>query len=282
MNADETREGILHAIDLALLGEWSAAKEHLEPLDDAIAGRLFLLIGDLERNERTRTRHLSTLRHEIGNAIAIARANVEGMIDGVLDLSTTRLHGICESLIATTRLIEELKRVPEEQTDPTIKIESFNICQLITSSANALDGLAEAKRVRVLFDPCGESCTRCAYFRGDRVRTGQILRNVLINAVRYTPPGGTVHIYCDRNGPSQLTVTVCDTGPGIQSEELAHIFEPGFRGSKVATEGQGLGLSVVKHLLEAIGGEVRVISQGGAGTTFAIVIPAAQTLPVAR
>ncbi|MBV8364135.1 MAG: ATP-binding protein, partial [Candidatus Eremiobacteraeota bacterium] len=145
---------------------------------------------------------------------------------------------------------------------------------LITAQMSMISGMAKAKDVRVIYDPCSVHYKACEYFRGDGDRIGQLLRNVLINAVRYTPPGGTVEIDCSRPG-GELTLRITDTGPGIPREDLPHLFERGFRGRNVEAEGSGTGLAVAAEIADAIGGDIRVESQHAHGASFVVQLPAA-------
>ncbi|TAM60301.1 HAMP domain-containing histidine kinase [bacterium] len=275
-------ESLLHAIDSALLGRWTDAKDDLrrlgDPALDGVARRLLELVSQLERAEAARTRHLATLRHEIGNPLAIAQANVEGMLDGVLERSDERLLGIQEAIEAAGALANDLPRAPREIGEaPPIRIDTFNVCALIAAEAASARGLAVSKGVELVYLACGKHYNECTMYRGDPTRVGQILRNVMINAVRYTPPGGRVEMRCDRPD-GELTVVISDSGPGIGSAELPHVFEAGFRGSEAQRRvpGSGLGLAVVDQLLRRIGGNARVESIEGSGTTFVINLPAAE------
>lgn len=274
-------ERLLHAIDSAMLGRWADAKGELQrlgdPAQDEIVRRLLQLVEQLERAEAARARHLATLRHEIGNPLAIAQANVEGMLDGVLDRGDERLRGIQEAIEAAGALAHDLAHAPRESSEALpIRIDTFNVCALIAAEAASVHGLAASKGVQLTYSACGMHYDACTMYRGDPTRVGQILRNVMINAVRYTPPGGKVEMRCDRPD-GELTVVISDSGPGIGSEELPHVFEAGFRGKAATrrTAGSGLGLAVVDQLLKRIGGNARVESIEGSGTTFVINLPAA-------
>ena len=109
-----------------------------------------------------------------------------------------RYAGIYEALRDANYLLDDLRRAcaPSEPRNSTIVIETFDICALLRAQCAAIQGLAEAKDVRVVYDPCGQKHDDCMQFRGDATRVDQVLRNVLINAVRYTPPGGEVDIEC--------------------------------------------------------------------------------------
>jgi signal transduction histidine kinase len=109
---------------------------------------------------------------------------------------------------------------------------------------------------------------------GDRVRLEQVAANLIDNAVKYTNPGGRVFITGHAEG-ARSVLRVRDTGPGIPAGELPHIWERLFRGDASRTaRGVGLGLSLVKAIVEAHGGSVSAVSQPGEGTEFTVVLPA--------
>ena len=270
-------QNALHALDLATADDLEGAQRALEGLDDPLTLRLRALFAELAAERLLATRTQSLLRHEIGNALSIAQANIEGIIDGVLDPAPERYAGIRSALETVGRLLDDWRRPPKslEEKAHTIRIDDFNICAMIAAQASLIEGLAHSKNVSVTFAACGAHHPGCTHFRGDAARTGQVLRNILINAVRYTPPGGHVEIICDRPG-AEITLVVKDTGPGITSEDLPRIFEPGYRGAAGAMiAGTGTGLSVVSQLLRVLGGKARVQSEDGGGATFIVELPAA-------
>jgi two-component system sensor histidine kinase BaeS len=243
MSAPEM-ETLLHVLDLMIMKEWDEAKGLLEPFDDDVAGRLFLLVCDLEQNEQRRARALSVVRHEIGNTLSIARANLEGIADGVLAPTPDRIEGIVDSLSSAGRLLDDLRRFPESPGGvDVIRLETFDIDKLISAHAAAIAGLARAKNVRVVYDAPNQNGVGRS-FRGDPSRVGQALSNALLNAVRYTPPGGTVHVRSDRAG-SEITLEVRESD-----------------------------VSVVPRLLKVLGDDARVESSGDRGAIFAVTLPA--------
>jgi signal transduction histidine kinase len=129
--------------------------------------------------------------------------------------------------------------------------------------------VAEEKRIGVaaqLESPCTASV--------DRVRMRQVFANLLDNALKYTPEGGKVSISC-RADTGRVIVTFSDTGMGISSEEQARIWGRLYRGDKSRSQrGLGLGLSLVKAIVEAHRGEVSVESEIGRGSTFTASLPA--------
>ena len=267
---------LLHAMDLATVGDLEAAQRTIEGLDEPVAVRLLDLFSELTLEQTLQARKQSLLRHEMGNALSIAQANLEGIIDGVLEATPERYLGMCNALEAMGRLLDDWRRPPKrfEENAQTIQIETFNICAMIGAQAALIHGLARAKNVSIEYSPCVAHHPECSHYRGDPQRTGQVLRNVLINAVRYTPPGGHVKILCDRPD-AEITLVIKDTGPGIASTDVPRIFEEGYRGKATASaQGSGIGLSVVSQLLRALGGKARVVSEEGDGATFVIELPA--------
>jgi signal transduction histidine kinase len=110
--------------------------------------------------------------------------------------------------------------------------------------------------------------------RADRQRLRQVLANLVDNAVKYTPAGGRVTITASRLD-DRVVIAVADTGPGIPAEHLPHIWDRLYRaGSPGGERGLGLGLSLVKAIVEAHGGRAEVESAVGAGSTFRVVLPA--------
>jgi two-component system phosphate regulon sensor histidine kinase PhoR len=116
----------------------------------------------------------------------------------------------------------------------------------------------------------------------DRQRLGQVLLNLVRNAIAYTPTGGIVSISLRPEGPDKVVLSVADTGIGIPQEDLDRIFERFYRtdASRARTSGGfGLGLAIVRDLVGAMGGEIAVTSTVGEGSTFAVTLQAARQLP---
>jgi signal transduction histidine kinase len=108
---------------------------------------------------------------------------------------------------------------------------------------------------------------------GDAERLAQVITNLLANAVQYNKTNGEVGISAKLQG-SMILLTVSDTGPGISTEDLPHVFERFYRADSSRSSGQtGLGLAISKAIVEAHGGSIEVSSRLGAGTTFTVVLP---------
>lgn len=246
------RERVLHALDLGMLGDWDGAKRSLENLDDPIVPRLTALLTDQQRRERERAEVQAVARHELGNAISIAQANMEALVDGVLDPTPERLAGIRDAMITCGLLLEDLKKQSRPMRDNHVRIEIFDVCELISSQVDLVTGIAETKNVRVHYEPCALHLAACNQYRGDPDRVALIVRDVLLAAVRYTPPGGEIEISCIRpNGEIELSIAA---------------------GS--SKNGETLGFSLASKLLEALGGKASILTEHPASTTFVLRLPA--------
>ena len=247
-----------------------------------VAGRLELLEREraaraaAEEANRLKDQFLATVSHELRtplNAI-LGWAEILRRNATLDDARRDRGHqAIYDSARRQARLIDELLDVArimsgKLQLEPT----SVDVRAIVRSALEVVQPLADKNRVQVSVD--GEASS--GVIRGDGARLQQILWNLLTNAVKFTPPGGRVHVTLVRSA-TMLEIAVTDTGCGIPREFLPFVFEP-FRQADGSTTrrhgGLGLGLSIVKHLVDAHGGTVSVDSGGdGRGATFTVRLP---------
>jgi two-component system, OmpR family, sensor histidine kinase BaeS len=222
----------------------------------------------------TSSLQVEALIHEMRNELAVAKANVEGLLDGKLAPTRERLLGIIQALTQLDALIDDLRLATPGAAMPS-RASLINVCELLNHEYNAIDAIAKMKNIKVSIHRCSVSSAQCKQFLGDPARIGQITKNVLLNAIRYTPKGGSVEVDCSRHG-GQLQVRISDTGPGVSKEEAEAVFTPGYRGTASGgTQGSGYGLAVVKQLVEEQGGTIAVSSDGVHGATFTVCLPGA-------
>lgn len=214
---------------------------------------------------------LDEIIHEMRNELAVAKANLEGLIDGKFSPTPERLAGIVQALNQLDHLIDDLRLLgPSVTVD--VRPSTINVCELLGLEYAAFEAVARLKNITMSVQGCNTPAAECLTFLGDPSRIGQIIKNVLLNAVRYTPSGGTISVECRR--ADKLEVVIADEGPGIQTEEKDAIFTPGVRGSAShGSDGSGYGLAIVKRLVEAHGGAVDVTSASQHGAVFTVRLP---------
>jgi signal transduction histidine kinase/CheY-like chemotaxis protein len=231
----------------------------------------------LESQYQAQTQFLAMLSHEL-------RSPLMGM-NGLIDLIKKNHHqgkSIGEQLQVMRLTVDQLNFLindiltfSQTQSDQ-IRIQNsvFNLDEMIRYLRHLTKSIASEKGLNVTVDVSVEH--DCFY--GDLVRTSQVLLNLLVNAIKFTEQGG-VHLSVDERQSDQgtgLVVQVCDSGPGIEDEDLRYIFDPfkqlDAKGRKQYV-GSGLGLAIVKTLVEVMGGDVQVRSELTVGTCFEVWLP---------
>jgi signal transduction histidine kinase len=212
--------------------------------------------------------------HEIRNHLAVAIANVAAFRDGVLEPSPQRLSSVLQALGEVENLLGELTPRPLAPQAPLgTNAQRINVCDVITNEVLAFEAAAAEHEITFCVQQCTAHGPACVNFTGDPVRVGEIVNNVVSNAMRYTPPGGQIDVDCRPSG-GVLTLTVTDGGPGVRSDEFGKIFEAGFRGAaSVGTTGSGEGLALVKRFVEEQGGTVDVENVADRGARFTVRLP---------
>jgi two-component system, OmpR family, sensor histidine kinase BaeS len=245
--------------------------------DFATLSRTFNALAErLAAVETTRRRMLADLAHEMRTPLATIDAHFEAVEDGVRELDQDTFAVLRDSTHRLRRLAEDIGAVSRaEEGGLDIHPRAVDPAALAEAAADAAQGRYTAKAVQlqtrlhthepVLADP-------------DRI--GQVLANLLDNALRHTPSGGVVTLGCDQV-QRWVQYTVADTGEGIPAEHLGHVFDRFFRVDTArdrAHGGSGIGLSIAKALVEAHGGGISVDSAGpGQGARFTVRLPVAPT-----
>lgn len=246
----------------------------LGPEFDALAAAFNQMAGRLGSVERTRRRLLADLGHEMRTPVATLEAYLEALEDGVatLDAETSRLLRAQTRRLA--RLSDDISTVSRaEEGQVRLDLRAVQPGLLVAAAANAEAEAYQVKGVRLVSDiPAG-----LPELSLDPERIGQVLDNLLDNALRHTPAAGTVTISAAISRNSEVTLTVSDTGDGIPAEHLPHVFERFYRVDTARDRthgGSGIGLAIAKALVEAHGGRLMVTSPGiGQGSTFLILLP---------
>jgi two-component system, OmpR family, phosphate regulon sensor histidine kinase PhoR len=240
--------------------------------------------AELERLERFRKDFLINISHELRTPLASIQGYAETLLDGALDDSrhnarfVTIIRQNAERLANLVADIMTLSRI--ELGSKKVKVSPMQIRELLRASVDAFQPLAGKKGIHIQLDtPAAELSVLC-----DSEAVEQVLANILDNALKYTPEGGSVRAGA-RAIEDFVEIYIADTGIGIPEPELPRLFERFYRVDKGRSRemgGTGLGLSIVKHLVHAQGGEVSVTSEFGRGSRFAFTLPVAATAPAAH
>jgi two-component system sensor histidine kinase BaeS len=215
---------------------------------------------------------LPELVHDIRNRLSIARATIEAFLDGKLAPTTDRLTSVLQTLDQLNDLLEHVKSSGVSE-DATFKPVEVDVCELLKREYAAAETVATAKGVEFAVARCALKAQECGRFIGDPVRIGQIVSNVLTNAIKFTPAGGAVLVGCSREA-DQLEISVRDSGPGLAHGESDMIFERGVRGSASRVSGgSGFGLAIAKEFVEAHGGSITATNAESGGARFVLRLP---------
>jgi len=224
--------------------------------------------------EARRREMVAWVSHDLRTPLAGIRAMAEALEDGLAPDPSAYHRRILDNVEHLSRMIEDLLALSRLQGGQlALRLEPLSLHDLVSDAIADAEPLARARAIE-LSGQCDPTVT--AYADSDGLV--RALQNLLLNAVVHSPDRGEVCVGASTEG-NRTTVRVADTCGGIPEEDLARVFEPGWRGSTARTpgdaSGSGLGLAVVAGLAEALGGEVSVHNDGP-GCVFELVLPAAR------
>jgi signal transduction histidine kinase len=227
---------------------------------------------DLERTEQLRRNLVADVAHELRTPLSNIQGHLEAIRDGLLPAEPATLDSIFEEVLLLARLVEDLQELTlAEAGQLTLIRQPADVVDIARRAAWAAQPPAEARGLTIETDLPDPPATA----EVDPERIGQVLRNLLSNAIMHTSEGGRITVELKDEG-RELRVTVADTGTGIPADDLPYVFERFYRvdRSRVrATGGAGLGLTIAKRLVEAHGGTIGVESELGKGSRFTFTLP---------
>lgn len=235
-------------------------------------------ITDIRRLEKMRSEFVANVSHELKTPITSVKGFAETLLSGdVPDEATAKqfMQIIYDESERLNRLITDLLELSkiEKQAMP-LKISEVNVNEIIENSTQTISKFARDKNI-TLHLPDDKNPV---YVEADIDRLGQIVLNLVANAVNYTSDNGDIYIDAEERS-STVVLRVRDTGMGIPEEALDRLFERFYRVDKARSRhsgGTGLGLAIVKHLVESHDGKIYVKSVEGAGSTFTVELPKTQ------
>lgn len=232
---------------------------------------LHYLAQQLVRQEQLRKTMTADVAHELRTPLATIKSHIAAMMDGIWEPTPERLASCYEEVERLTHLVGDLSHLTELEA-PHLKLQLIyeDLTEIVKQHAEAM---------RPLYDQKGVSLTIATqsplHAMVDKKRMGQVVTNLLSNALKFTPAAGNVSVHL-KSGDGAVIVSVKDTGIGINKAELEMVFERFYRGEKSRsrkTGGAGIGLTIVKAIVEAHGGSVNIESKEGAGTEVKVCVP---------
>ena len=280
--------GIVEHIGLALAGQDTEGLElsvtrdttrvlvaRVAPVVAAGRGAVLVMhdITELRQADQVRRDFVANVSHELRTPLTAIKGYAEALLDDGEDPEAREkfLDIIHRHATRMERLVKDLLRLARlDAGQETVELVPCDIEGLLRGIANDFESAAAQKQqtINLVVAPEAQTLTT------DAAKLHDIARNLIENAVNYTPDGGTIDVLAAvSNGRFQLTVS--DTGPGIPPADIGRVFERFYRVDKSRTRpgGTGLGLSIVKHLVQVLDGEVTASNQDGGGAIFTVVLP---------
>jgi two-component system phosphate regulon sensor histidine kinase PhoR len=243
------------------------------------SGELLLVIQDLtnlRRLETMRSDFVANVSHELRRPITSLKAMAETLEEGAINDPAAardfvaRMHREIDGLAQLVNELLALTRI-ESGAEP-LNLARRVSRDLLAEAARRMGPLAARAGVALLVEP-----TSASDVRADPDRIEQVLANLVHNAVKFTPNGGTVRLSAEDEGSDRVMFSVSDSGAGIDAADLDRVFERFYKADRARSrEGTGLGLAIAKHLVQAHGGRIEAQSAGqGKGATFRFTLPRA-------
>jgi signal transduction histidine kinase len=231
---------------------------------------------NLENNEQLRRNMVADIAHELRTPLSNLNGYLEAIRDGVVKPEESTINTLSEEASSLSRLVDDLQELSlADAGELKLIIQPEDVPELIKETVAALQTKATAKNIKLSAE-IPDDIPKAAI---DSHRVKQVLHNLTENAVAHTGKKGRVTISV-RHDDNQVYISVADTGEGIPEEDMPFIFERFYRVDKSrtrATGGSGLGLTIVKRLVEAHGGTIEVESEAGKGSTFTFSLPVVKT-----
>ncbi|HEX6292517.1 MAG TPA: HAMP domain-containing sensor histidine kinase [Herpetosiphonaceae bacterium] len=241
----------------------------------ALAEQFNIMAAELEAAERRRVALIGDVAHELRTPLATIEGYTEGLLDGVVEPGAETWALLHDEVRRLRRLVQDLQEVSRAEAHRLpLHLRPAPPAQLVGQATALLAAQFDEKQVVLRSEvPTGLPLVRC-----DADRMIQVLINLLGNALRHTPAGGSVGVHAERQDDT-VVFHVADTGSGIAAEHLPHLFERFYRVDPArsrALGGSGIGLTIARALVEAHGGQIWAASPGpGQGASFSFTLPIA-------
>lgn len=222
----------------------------------------------VQREDELRRQLIRDVAHEVRTPLTILRGTTEALVDGVMEPDETTLSSLHDEVLRLTRVVGDLETLAEAEASALqLQMEPMDLAAVAEAAVAIARAAATAEELDLVGDLAPAPTT------GDAGRLGQVAVNLVVNALRYTPAGGTITVRTAIED-GRATLRVLDTGPGIDPEDLPHLFERFYRGrSAERTSGSGIGLAVASELVTAHGGTIDAGNRPEGGAVFTVRLP---------
>jgi signal transduction histidine kinase len=262
---------VMAAAGRVAAGDYAVAVEERGPREVRRLARSFNSMAErLRDNDEQRRNLLADIAHEMRTPLSVIQGNTEGVLDGIYPADRAHLAPVLEETRVMARLLDDLQTLSTAEAGALrLYRETVRPEQLVSDAAAAMQMRAGSTGLDLETRVEGDLPTLDV----DPVRLGEVFANLISNAIRHTPPGGSVVVSAAASDEGrEVAFSVQDSGPGIPDEVLPHVFE---RFAKAAdTGGAGLGLTIARSLVEAHSGRITASNRPGGGTVITFVLPA--------
>ena len=277
-------KGRLMGLLLVMDKEQGPFTQEDQDLLESFASQAALALGNAELYEtareldRMKSEFVAVVSHEVRTPLTAIQGSLELVLDEryfQMSDKMRELLTICQTNVGRLRvLINEILDFSKiEASHLTLEFTSVSMADLGRETVTSMESLAEQKAIQLRFDAAED----LPVIQADRMRIGQVLTNLIGNALKFTPEGGKVDVVFDRTPDGGVQCVVSDTGPGIAPEDLGKLFHKFQQVDSSLTRkqgGTGLGLAISKGLVEGHGGRIWVESEVGVGSRFCFTLPA--------
>jgi two-component system OmpR family sensor kinase/two-component system sensor histidine kinase BaeS len=265
--------GVIATAQEVAAGDLSARVEVSGPSDlRSLSDSFNQMAAALEQNDRERRHMLADIAHELRTPLTIMRGRLEGILDGVYPLDEAQIAPALEEVYILDNLVEDLRLLTlAEMRQLSLDCQEVDLGEIAEHTASLFEAEAADKDIvlTVQVEPNLPSVM------ADPQRIGQVIGNLLSNALRYGPTGGQVTMTVQQV-EAGVALTVVDDGPGVSETDLPHLFDRFWRGEKSRTRsagGVGLGLAIAKQLVEAQDGHIYAEKRSSGGLQITFILP---------
>jgi len=234
---------------------------------------LFQDLTEVRNLQSVRREFIANVSHEFKTPLAAIKAIVETLEDGAVnekEVARDFLGKIDDEVDAMIKMVNELIELSRiEMGKAELKIEPVNLNALVRETITRLAPIAERAQLSITSEPT----LGLPPVPADKEMVGEVITNIIQNAIKFTPSGGKIKVYTRLEGDF-TEVSIADNGIGIGPDDLPHIFERFYKADKSRnTNGTGLGMAIARHIIQVHGGRIRVESEPGKGSRFTFTLP---------